>query len=107
MGIDKSVPEYVIELDDQAFEEELVKPYNPEEFIVRAMPTVHFKVDLPEGVSLEEAVSIAHEYADEKGKQAFISVRSLKTVFISPYQEPKEGFFPPRMKVEGDKYLFV
>jgi len=107
MGIDKSVLDYVIELDYQAFEEELVKPYSPEEFIVRAMPTVHFKVDLPEGVSLEEAVRIAQEYADEKRKQAFISVKSLKTVFIRPHQEPKEGFFPPRMKVEGDKYLFV
>ncbi len=66
MGLEQSVLDYVIDLVHQRFQHELAKPYHPDHFMVRAMPTGYFPEDLTDGISFEEAVNHWHSIFSPK-----------------------------------------
>jgi len=76
------------------------EPIEPEA-VVRLMPAVYLRLQLPEGVSPEEAVRLAERHSAETGRKVFVRLSNIRGVYIQPDGSSFEDYDIPWSSLGG------
>ncbi|MBD3168528.1 MAG: hypothetical protein GF307_03525 [candidate division Zixibacteria bacterium] len=106
IGVDWDVLEYVVELDQEAFHEEMDKPRIPERFTVRYFAAFYGSRMIGECESEEQAIERVKAFSKDSNFRCCINYPQLKTVFIEPDGSIWANLYKPVMKITNDRVYF-
>lgn len=98
IDVDREVLQFALELDVEAFEEELEKPFDPKIATVRYMATIYGSLELPDGVNEKEAVEYLKEYCAKEKRMGFIAFGDVKKTWVREDGSSFDSFERPELK---------
>jgi len=78
----------------------LDEPVEPEA-VVRVMPAVYLRLQLPDDVSPEEAVRLAEQHSLETGRRVFVRLSHIRGVYVQPDGHTFESYDVPWTSLGG------
>jgi hypothetical protein len=105
IGVDINTLEFTVELDEEEYEKVLQFPFSPRKALLRVMPTVFTTVQLPDGVTEEEAVFLLKGLSRKTGKYGFINFENIKTTFAQPDGFVFTKYYKPLLRVTRDSVI--
>ena len=83
IGVSLDTLRFTVDLDNEEYEKALSLPFSPTKAVIRVMPTIFSKVELPEGINEEDAIVLLKKLSRQIGKYCFINFGAVKSVFVS------------------------
>lgn len=102
IGVSLETIEFTVELDAEEYEKAIGLPFSPTRAVIRVMPTIFSKVELPEGINEEGATFLLKKMSRKIGKYCFINFGSVKTVFAEPDGFVFTKFYRPNVEITKD-----
>ncbi len=90
LGLDECDVFQAMALDFEALDQPV-----PPRLIVRIIPSFYVPRDLPEGVSLDEAIAFARKVSAEEGHSVCVTLTRIRGLYIWPDGKESEGYGLP------------
>ncbi len=95
---------FTVEIDQEEYKKAVKIAIYPRYATVRLMAAVYTSIELPEGVSENEAIEILKDYSKKKNRSCWITIYDIKTIWVYPSGNVHTTYYKPEIRI-SNKFL--
>lgn len=107
IGVKIAMLDFTLREDQDEYDIEAARLHFPDHYIMRLVPALYSRVELPGGTTEKEAVEMVRAYhLDGRRPECCIPIPGIKTIWIRKDKSVSISRYRPRMEIKKDFILF-